>query len=82
MEATFSKKNKGHQVLKTSKIDTPIGSMLAVADDEVLYLLEFVDGRDLEKEMEQLKKKTKLPLIPGKTKPIEQSVLRSLSFFR
>jgi AraC family transcriptional regulator of adaptative response/methylated-DNA-[protein]-cysteine methyltransferase len=46
--------------------------MLAVADDEALYLLEFVDRRGLEKEIENLRRKTKFPIIPGKTEPIEQ----------
>ena len=41
--------------------------MLAIADDEMLYLLEFVDRRGLEKEIERLRKKTNLPIIPGKT---------------
>jgi AraC family transcriptional regulator of adaptative response/methylated-DNA-[protein]-cysteine methyltransferase len=46
--------------------------MLAVADDEALYLLEFVDRRGLAKEIEQLRRKTKLPIIPGKSETIEQ----------
>ena len=46
--------------------------MIAVADDDSLYLLEFVDRRGLEKEIERLRKRTKLPIIPGMAKPIEQ----------
>lgn len=57
-------------VLKAHWIDTPLGPMLAVADEEALYLLEFVDRRGLEKEMERLRKKSKLPLIPGQNKII------------
>ncbi len=63
---------EGHAVLKASWIDTPLGPMLAVADEEALYLLEFVDRRGLEKEIERLRKRAKLPIIPGKTAPIEQ----------
>lgn len=65
-------KRENHKTLKASWIDTPLGSMLAVADDEALYLLEFVDRRGLEKEIERLRKKVKLPIIPGKTNPIKQ----------
>lgn len=64
--------SKHTQVLKASWIDTPLGPMLTVADDEALYLLEFVDRRGLEKEIQRLKKKTKLPIIPGKPKPAKQ----------
>ncbi len=65
-------KSATQEVLKAAWIDTPLGSMLAIANDDALYLLEFVDRRGLEKEIERLRKKTKLPIIPGKTNPIEQ----------
>jgi AraC family transcriptional regulator of adaptative response/methylated-DNA-[protein]-cysteine methyltransferase len=58
--------------LKSSLIDTPLGSMLAISDDRALYLIEFIGRRGLEKEIERLKIKTKLPIVPGKTNPIEQ----------
>ncbi len=57
-------------VLKASWIDTLLGPMLAIADEKALYLLEFVDRRGLEKEVELLRKKTKLAIIPGTTKQI------------
>lgn len=34
--------------LKSAKLETPLGPMLAVADEKVLYVLEFIDGRKLE----------------------------------
>lgn len=58
--------------LNTSWIDTPLGPMLAVGDDRALYLLEFIDRRGLEKEIERLRKKTKLPIVPGRPNPIKQ----------
>lgn len=65
-------KSKNQDILKASWIDTPLGPMVAIATDKFLYLLEFVDRRGLEKEIERLRKKTKFPIIPGKTAPIEQ----------
>ncbi len=65
-------KRENHKVLKAYWIDTPLGPMLAVADDEALYLLEFVNRRGLEKEIERLKTRTKLSIIPGKSNPIKQ----------
>ena len=64
--------NEGQQFLKASWIDTPLGTMLAVADEESLYLLEFSDRRGLEKEIRRLTKKTQLPIIPGKPNPARQ----------
>ena len=48
-----------HNVLKASWLDSPLGPMLAIADDEALYLLEFVERRCLEREIERLRIKTK-----------------------
>ncbi len=57
-------------ILKTSWIDTQLGPMIAIADEEALYLLEFVDRRGLEREIERLRQKTKSAIIPGRTQPI------------
>lgn len=65
-------KNQNLKILKASWIDTPLGSMLAIADEQALYLLEFVDRRGLEKEIERMRQKTRYSIIPGKTPPIEQ----------
>jgi AraC family transcriptional regulator, regulatory protein of adaptative response / methylated-DNA-[protein]-cysteine methyltransferase len=58
-------------ILKASWIDTPLGPMIAIADEHALYLLEFVDRRGLEREVERLRKKIKSAIIPGHTQPIE-----------
>jgi len=61
----------GHSnILKASWLDTPLGPMIAISDEKVLYLLEFVDRRGLEREVERLRKKTKSAIIPGHTQPI------------
>lgn len=56
--------------LKASWIETPLGSMLAIADNEALYLLEFVDRRGLEREIERMSLKMKAVITEGQTKPI------------
>lgn len=58
------------KVLRASWLDTQLGPMLAIADKQALYLLEFVDRRGLEREVERLRQKTKSSIIPGCTKPI------------
>jgi AraC family transcriptional regulator of adaptative response/methylated-DNA-[protein]-cysteine methyltransferase len=63
----------GHaKILKAAWLDTPLGPMIAIADDQELYLLEFVGRRALEREVERLRKKTKSAIIPGDAKPIRQ----------
>jgi len=57
-------------ILKASWLDTKLGPMIAIADEDVLYLLEFVDRRGLEREVERLRQRTKSAIIPGTTPPI------------
>lgn len=57
-------------VLKAAWLDTKLGPMVAIADENVLYLLEFVDRRGLEREIERLRKRTKSAILPGETEPI------------
>lgn len=58
-------------ILKASWLDTRLGPMIAIADDSKLYLLEFVDRRGLEREVERLRKRMKAAIIPGTTEPIQ-----------
>ncbi|MCE3230207.1 MAG: cysteine methyltransferase [Alphaproteobacteria bacterium] len=60
-----------HNLLKVSWLDTPLGPMVAIADANALYLLEFVDRRGLEREIERLRWKTKSAIVPGTLQPIE-----------
>jgi len=47
-----------YPLLKAAWLDTKLGPMIAIADENGLYLLEFVDRRGLEREVECLRKKT------------------------
>ncbi len=51
---------------KISNFDTPLGKVLAIADEETLHLLEFVERRGLEKQVEGLDQN----IVPGITEPI------------
>jgi AraC family transcriptional regulator, regulatory protein of adaptative response / methylated-DNA-[protein]-cysteine methyltransferase len=55
------------KALLATWIDTPLGPMIAIADESYLYVLEFVDRRGLEKEIECLRKRLKMGIIPGET---------------
>ncbi len=67
MMSTMVKKS----VLKSAQFDTPLGAMLAVADEKALYLLEFLDARGVAREIEKLCNKTELEIMPGVTEPIK-----------
>ncbi|MGD7044731.1 bifunctional transcriptional activator/DNA repair enzyme AdaA [Jeotgalibacillus proteolyticus] len=68
------------KILKASWIDTKLGSMIAIADEEALWLLEFVDRRGLEREVEKLRTKTKSAVIPGSNE-ILQSIEKELQAY-
>jgi AraC family transcriptional regulator of adaptative response/methylated-DNA-[protein]-cysteine methyltransferase len=51
--------------LFAERIETPLGSMLAIADDAGLRLLEFVDRRALERELSILRTRLKTNVVPG-----------------
>ncbi len=55
---------KGSAVLKMARIQTPVGVLTAVADEEALYLLEFEGGKRL--------RRMGVPMVSGKTGPIAQ----------
>ncbi len=65
-------------ILKAKWIDTPLGPMVAMADDEKLYLLEFADRRGLEREVERMRKRLKAAIIPGDS-PILDQITSELS---
>lgn len=52
-------------ILKSTQLDSPLGPMLAIANDRALYLLEFVDGRGVAREVENLRLKTKADIVSG-----------------
>lgn len=59
-------------VLKAAWLDTPLGPMLVIAGEEVLYLLEFVNRRGLEREVEQLRERMRAAIVPGRSEPVER----------
>ncbi len=59
---TTAKKQGG---LFAERIETPLGAMLAIADDEGLRLLEFVDRRAMEREMSILRNRLETNIVPG-----------------
>ncbi|MBM3857308.1 MAG: bifunctional transcriptional activator/DNA repair protein Ada [Verrucomicrobia bacterium] len=70
MGAAPASRGEHYLILHATWIDSPLGPMLAIADEEKLFLLEFVERRGLEREIERLRKRMKAAIVPGMTKPL------------
>lgn len=69
-------------LLKASWIDTKLGPMIAIANDNALYLLEFIERRGLEREIERLRIKTTSAIIPGRTPIIDSIEVELEQYFK
>jgi AraC family transcriptional regulator of adaptative response/methylated-DNA-[protein]-cysteine methyltransferase len=56
---------KSRAPMFAERIETPLGAMVAVADDEGLRLLEFADRRATERELSILRKRLRTNIVPG-----------------
>lgn len=55
----------GAECLRARWLETPLGPMIAMASNDGLYLLEFIDRRGLKNEILFLRKRTGFTVIPG-----------------
>ena len=63
---------KAKACLYAERIETPLGMMVAIADDKGLRLLEFADRRALERELGILRNRLKASVVPGEHKYLRQ----------
>ena len=73
--------DKQNILLKASWINTPLGQMIVIADEAAIYLLEFIDRRDLDWEIARLKSRMKAGITSGITDPIKSIVSELKSYF-
>ena len=59
-----------HGQLKADRLFTPLGELIAIADEEGLYFLEFLDCRGLALDIDRFKKKVKSAITIGRTKAL------------
>lgn len=62
---------KSGRVLNAGWMDTPIGKMIAVADEATVYILEFADRDVLPKEIARLSAVKKAAVVPGRTPALD-----------
>jgi AraC family transcriptional regulator of adaptative response/methylated-DNA-[protein]-cysteine methyltransferase len=63
------------------RIETPLGTMLALADGEGLRLLEFVDRRGLEREIAVLRRRLKCAVVPGNSPVLDETAKQLGRYF-
>ncbi len=67
--STFS--TRGEYQLKAKTIDSPLGSMIAIADHEKLYFLSYSDQPNLAKEIQTIAKKNRATIQAGQSSVID-----------
>src|SRR5262249_10900595 len=72
---------KTNAPLLAERIDTPLGAMIAVADEDGLRLLEFIDRRATESELSLLRKRLRTNVVPGKHPHLEAARSQLADYF-
>ncbi|MFH5672159.1 methylated-DNA--[protein]-cysteine S-methyltransferase, partial [Listeria monocytogenes] len=68
-------------ILYSAWLETKLGSMLAISDDDSLLLLEFVDRKGLETEIKKLRVRLNAAITPEKTIIIQQIEAELAQYF-
>ncbi|HSD92783.1 MAG TPA: methylated-DNA--[protein]-cysteine S-methyltransferase, partial [Methyloceanibacter sp.] len=66
-------KASGVHCLIARWIESPLGPILALADDDGLHLFDWVDRRGLEREILRLRQRTKFAIVPGNHPVLDQA---------
>jgi AraC family transcriptional regulator of adaptative response/methylated-DNA-[protein]-cysteine methyltransferase len=72
---------RGETLLVARWLETPLGPMLAVAGDAGLQLLEFVDRRALETELQALRRKLGSAIVPGDHPILDRATAQLAEYF-
>lgn len=70
---TAPSKANGVHCLIARWIESPLGPILALADDNGLHVFDWVDRRGLEREILRLRQRTKVAIVPGDHKVLDQA---------
>jgi AraC family transcriptional regulator of adaptative response/methylated-DNA-[protein]-cysteine methyltransferase len=72
---------RGTVLLQATWIESPLGPMLAIAGDDGLELLEFVDRRALETELKKLRSTLDAAIVPGDHPILRQTAKELREYF-
>ena len=70
---TAPSKSSGVHCLLSRWIESPLGAILALADDDGLHVFDWVDRRGLEREIIRLRARTKFAIVPGTNPVLDQA---------
>lgn len=68
-------------IMFTRWLETPLGPMLAVADDAGLHVLDFVNRRGLEREIERMRAPTRCVIVPGDHPHLDDAATQMREYF-
>jgi AraC family transcriptional regulator of adaptative response/methylated-DNA-[protein]-cysteine methyltransferase len=74
-------KLRGKTMLKADFIETPIGPMIAVADDHALHILEFLERKALATEVKKLQATSGSGIVFGRADPIDRIEAELAAYF-
>jgi AraC family transcriptional regulator, regulatory protein of adaptative response / methylated-DNA-[protein]-cysteine methyltransferase len=72
---------KGAPLLAVTRIPTPLGPMVAAADERALYLLEFADRRMLETQLKTLRRRVGCAFAPGTNAVLDRTARELAEYF-
>lgn len=72
---------RGQQVLQARQFTTPLGPMLAIADERGLCLLEFTDRRMLATQLERVRRLFEAVITPGPSRWLDQAERELAEYF-
>jgi AraC family transcriptional regulator of adaptative response/methylated-DNA-[protein]-cysteine methyltransferase len=72
---------QGSACLLGRRLETPLGTMLALADERGLRMLEFVDRRGLEREIALLRRRLKCTVVPGNNAVLDATAAQLARYF-
>src|SRR3972149_7111173 len=71
-----------HYTLKASRLITPLGPMIAIADETALYFFEFEDCEGLTRKIEKLRQETNATILSGSSNPISSIKSELSAYFK
>ncbi len=78
---TSPQKSLNNKIINLTRIETPLGTMIACATDEGISLLEFSDRKMLETELKHLTKSLKAPIVQGNNKHFDTLRIQLETYF-
>ena len=74
-------RSAGVQCIVTTRLESPLGPMVAAATDEGVCMLEFADRRALQRQTEVLRRRLKSVIVPGNNAHLDRLATELAEYF-